>query len=308
MKKQALLIVIVGMTLISPLQAFAFNLGIAGEFNAFILGDFRSNSDTEGRLAVGGNVNLQGYSVGDRLSDDEKAAHPDTLVVGGNLDFTNGTVYGNAVVRGNANLNSVDVQGELKERQGSIDFDSEAVSLRNKSLELSLLEANGTLNSQYGGLYLSGDGTSDMQVFEIHGEDLLSAHTLELKDIADDATVILNVSGDYSGFSNMGMNTLANFSDNVLFNFFDAEELLINGVGVEGSILAPFARVSANNGQLEGTMVAASVDGSMEYHHNPFTGGALPLPAPIPEPSTFLLLAAGVIGLFSVKSCLKRWV
>ena len=40
-------------------SASALDLGTAGDYNAFIFGNFTSqNSDTEGRLAAGGNVSL----------------------------------------------------------------------------------------------------------------------------------------------------------------------------------------------------------------------------------------------------------
>lgn len=71
-------------------------LGIAGVYNVFILGDITTVSDTEGRFAAGGNVNLTNYSVGDRLTAAEVSL-TDTLVVGGNLTFNGGTVYGNIV-------------------------------------------------------------------------------------------------------------------------------------------------------------------------------------------------------------------
>lgn len=71
-------------------------LGIAAVYNVFILGDITTVSDTEGRFAAGGNVNLTNYSVGDRLNAAEVSL-TDTLVVGGNLTFNGGTVYGNIV-------------------------------------------------------------------------------------------------------------------------------------------------------------------------------------------------------------------
>lgn len=47
--------------------AAAAPLGLAGSYNSFIFGDFHGSSDTEGRLAVGGDAYLEHYSVGDKL-------------------------------------------------------------------------------------------------------------------------------------------------------------------------------------------------------------------------------------------------
>ena len=72
------------------------DLGIAGKFNAFILGDMQGyHSDVEGRLAVGGNLTLENYSIGKQLPNSSGAR--DDLVVGGKAEFENGRMYsGNA--------------------------------------------------------------------------------------------------------------------------------------------------------------------------------------------------------------------
>ena len=47
----------------------AINLDGAAPYNLFVLGDVnKSNSDTEGRLAAAGNVTLENYSIGDRIT------------------------------------------------------------------------------------------------------------------------------------------------------------------------------------------------------------------------------------------------
>src|SRR6185295_12199182 len=64
-----------------PLACVPQPLGTAGGFNLFVLGNLtQSGSDTEGRMAVGGNATLASYSVGARLT-----GASDVLVVGGNL-------------------------------------------------------------------------------------------------------------------------------------------------------------------------------------------------------------------------------
>ena len=61
------------------------------------------NSDTEGRMAAGGNVSLTNYGVGSGLSDGFSGS---SMVVGGNLFYRNGQIKaGDVSVGGTADLN-----------------------------------------------------------------------------------------------------------------------------------------------------------------------------------------------------------
>ena len=75
------------------------DLGPARSYNGFFFENFTSNnSDTQGRLAMGGTGALNNYSVGDQL---DAGTAGDVLVVQNNLSFPNGRVYfGNILVGG----------------------------------------------------------------------------------------------------------------------------------------------------------------------------------------------------------------
>jgi choice-of-anchor A domain-containing protein len=74
-------------------------LGAMDDFNVLTFGDFHSSSDVEGKLAVGGNAFLSSFSVASHLN--ASANGTDTLVVGGNLNYTGGSVaYGNLACGG----------------------------------------------------------------------------------------------------------------------------------------------------------------------------------------------------------------
>ena len=87
--------------LVAP--AHASILGVAGEFNGFVFGNLTSHGqDTEGRLAVGGNLVASSYAVGSGgIGPAVPITNPrtDVLVVGGDLNAqTNWQVFnGNAV-------------------------------------------------------------------------------------------------------------------------------------------------------------------------------------------------------------------
>ncbi|MEC8373915.1 MAG: collagen-binding domain-containing protein, partial [Pseudomonadota bacterium] len=49
------------------------------------------------------------------------------------------------------------------------------------------------------------------------------------------------------------------YTNNILFNFVDADALSIHTVGVKGSVLAPYAELSFYNGHVDGNVIASSL-------------------------------------------------
>jgi choice-of-anchor A domain-containing protein len=273
----------------TPARAAFIDLGVAGDYNAFILGDFTSNSsDTEGNLAVGGNATMSSYSIGG------------SVVVGKDFSLTDGSIGGSVAVGGTTSLTRVGTRSRAAGGHAPLpfDFDAAASYLKNLSLSLGSAGANGSVGDNSGVLTLNGDNASPFQVFNLDGSTLLNANTLYFNQIADDATVLINVSGDISGLTGMGMLYPEAFSDKVLFNFYEADTLLLDGVGIRGSILAPNARVTGAYGEysgwgnIDGTLIAGSYNAHIEQHDVPFDPGT-----PVPEPGTFLITGLGLLGM-----------
>lgn len=265
-------------------------LGLADGYNTFIFNDFNGSSDTEGRLAVGGNATLDHYSVGDKLAADSG----DVLVVGGDLTFTGGRVYhGDAWIGGSANLPGYAIaDGTTHIGEGvPVDFAAAQLELTQLSQSLAAISANGNLTSAWGGMTLQGDNSSLLQVFEVAGSDLASLNNLAITDLAAGATVVINVTGTVSGLTNMGMWSFEGIRDQVLFNFADAELLNFGGVAIEGSVLAPKATINASWGVIWGTTVANNWNGPMQQNNAPFTGELPPPTVTVPEPRMLFLAA-----------------
>jgi hypothetical protein len=81
----------------------------------------------------------------------------------------------------------------------------------------------------------------------------------------------------------------------ILYNFYEATSLTIAGIGVQGSILAPWADTFFDDGHIDGNLIAKSLRGAGEGHNRLFDGN-LPV-QPVPEPATLVLLGSGLCGL-----------
>jgi hypothetical protein len=120
------------------------SLGVAGAYNVFAMGDLTaSSSGVGGRMASGGNASLASYSVGAELLATGEA----TLVVGGDLTFTAGSVHnGAAIYGGTASLSNV--SGDFAPGT-AVDFAAAGSYLRDESRRLSAMRVNGAASLQY---------------------------------------------------------------------------------------------------------------------------------------------------------------
>lgn len=306
--------------------AAASPLGIAGGYNEFILTDIDlSDTDSFGGVAAGGNVTFKNVSVASRV---ETPLPDGDLVVGGDLYFGAGSVgyfdpldpdnpaykQGAIVVGGTATLGTTN--GGTNVGFGSltygqpIDFDAEWDHLTGRSASWSALPANGTTDILFDGDVISLTGT----------DPLLNVFSLDAADIGQDigfkfyapetSTLLVNVSGNAAALQHFGFffNDLEGDKDidglfpddRILYNFFEADTLVISGIEVHGSILAPHAMVNFYDGHIEGNLIAWALAGDPtgEFFggeaHDEYFDGDLP---PVAEPSILVLIGCGLVVL-----------
>jgi len=275
-----------------PPQDMVMDLGVAGDFNAFICDDFTStSSDSHGRLAAGGNITIDSYGVATRLS-----SQPDTptLIAGGDLSYGQGKVFvGSGIAGGSvSNVNQTVVygleQGATIEGNTAIpiDFEAQFAGLRQLSANLARAQSTGTIEYKYGGIYITGDCSSDTQVFNLDGATVLNSNHINLSCVPNDSTIIFNIDGLTAGFKNIGLSQFHNQAPQILYNFHEAETVELTHVGIEGSVLAPLAHFDNPRGQVNGSIVAKSWDGPMELHHFPFVGSFKSVLSNLPDPET----------------------
>lgn len=279
----------------------ALNISEAQDFNLLVWNNATLlNSDIEGRAAVGGNASFNSYSIGTHITGG--TALDGAFVVGGNLTAGHGQVYNGSIYVGGTyagpgyNLNSAPssvTQSNLGAAGLPFDFAAAQAALTAKSQTFGAALATGDSDVLWSTLTFTGTDTN-LNIFNIDALTLASVSSLVL-DVTAGSHVLINVSGTSANFSSMG---LAGFdSNNTLFNFFEASSLSMSGIGVIGSILAPYADVNFISGQMNGQLVAKSFGSSGELHSHFFNNQAEP-PVSVPDTaSTALLLALGLLGL-----------
>ncbi|MEJ6007782.1 choice-of-anchor A family protein [Paucibacter sp. AS339] len=321
------------LLLASSAHAAVIDLGAAQGFSGFFFGNVNAASDVEGRLAVGGDL-TSGFDIGYRNPYGSSAP---SLIVKGGVSLTNaggsktGSIYNGPTTNIDTNAsigpsNAEWVPGKLKtgdivygtsliasdwqyraatQNANYLNFDAAKTQLGALSTNLSARTANGKWEDLGGsqGLKLTGDGSTNPQVFNLGNASLKSG--LQLQNIKAGTQVIINSSltvvdfGGFVGYGALGKTQFdpandqqASFRDSIIYNFSSATSLNV-GTFVNGSVLAIKADV-IGSGHLEGTLIANSLsagpNGTLELGYEPFKG----ITTQVPEPMSYALMLAGL--------------
>lgn len=254
------------------------NLYGANDFNVFILNNYSAqDTDSERKVAVGGNINLTNYSVASHLPKEDSPY----LIVGGKIDITGGSNNGTTVISNSKNV----INYTMTNYNGSvispiegtpIDFNSVSSYLKCYSDFLGKYQTNSSY--ELSGNILTIKGTdSNINVVTISSQVLSSASEIILL-FPENSTLIINVTGDFIQFPSAAIIVNNNNppTDNeikhILWNFPDATKFTASGVQIDGTVLAPNANSYLNDGNLQGTIISYNLNGGMEFHNYPFQG------------------------------------
>lgn len=269
----------------ATLNAAPYDLGVAGDYNLFVWRDLtQPSSDTEGKVAVGRNANLNNYSIGDKLP--QSNGTEDVFVVGRKVTWGSGAVYGGNVVYGKfkdwgAQVSIVD--GTIR-KDTVIDFVAAKNYLQSLSMTLSAYNVNGTTTLD--GVNLTLTGTDPfLNTFYVTANQINAQQSLTI-NAPNGSVVLVNVNGNNIEWKG-GLHVYGTTMQNVLFNFYRATNLTIRNIDVTGSVLAPKATVDFTSGVQNGQMMAKSVTGQGQFNNVPFIGN-VPIDPYLPNTAEIL--------------------
>jgi choice-of-anchor A domain-containing protein len=301
-----LLPVLLGTSVLCSAHAAAptIDLGLAAGYSGFFYGNVSKVIDVEGRLAVGGDLYTNGLSVGYRTPFGVTGP---SLVVGHDVSLTGGDIFtGPATnvntnasegpiteyqkekgygVFGGAKVGSSDYH-DLRQQTGVVDFAAAKTQLTKLSADLNNTAANGTVELKWGGIYLTGDNSSDLQVFNVNSSQL---GNLVLENVKSTASVVINVTGGgMVTFSGGQDGQMVSMRDRLIYNLVNATDISMSTYAY-GTVLANNAVLSAGSGHLEGNIIAKGMSTQVEIGYEP-----LHPTTPVPEPETYAMLLAGL--------------
>lgn len=254
-----------------------------------------SNTDAEGRVAVGGNATLSNYGVGASILPLPSSGSDASLVVNGDLNVSAGSnACGNTIVSPSSTV----INYTMGNPNGSlltatpIDFAEAERYLKCASIFWSGLVPNGTGSVVFGQLNLTGiDETLNIFRFDstnIYGTGLALNQLNGINIIAPaGSTILITVDGPnilYGSYQIFRNGIAASRADahKILWNHPDALTWSNSTTSIYGSVLAPFAAATTTFSQINGNIVFESFTGNAESHNELFTGE-------LPEPTVCLL-------------------
>ena len=264
----------------------AVNFGLANEYNVFVFDNMNlSNTDAEGRVAVGGNVTLSNYGVGAGIVPLPPAGTDPSFVVDGDINVSAGSnASGNTIINPTSNV----ISYTMGNPNGSfitgtpIDFIEAKRYLTCASQFWSTLQPNGSGKVIFNQLNLTGTDEI-LNIFNFDASDIyntgIALNQLNgINIIAPvNATILINVLGtniqygSYQIFRN-GVAASRENARKIVWNYPEALTWSNSTTAIYGSVLAPFAAATTTFSQINGNIIFESFVGNAESHNELFIG------------------------------------
>jgi choice-of-anchor A domain-containing protein len=235
------------------------------DYTVFVLQNYSGGRDVKGKVAAGGNITLTDFSVGLDVPANNVAQ---TLVAGAKLTLARGSVWGPAFYGTTYSGDATVTYHRGTVAKGTpINFATRFTELRNLSTKLATLTPTGTTTRSTGYIVLAMTGTNPkVNVFEVNTSDINGINQMAISAPAN-SLVVINVRGTSATVQNFGFALSGGITaSGILYNFMEATTLNAGSIGIQGTMLAPYANVTFNNGAWDGGIYALSLTGNAEGH------------------------------------------
>jgi choice-of-anchor A domain-containing protein len=247
--------------LLALLAAFPASAALSsGDFQVFSLSSIAlRHGDFEGRTGAAADAGFTHFELGAK----EKVG-PATLIVGGSATLVDGSVLNGPSRGGDVRAGKKVRHWDVGEYGHFFEHSNDAAELAGVSDELledsaslAALAPNASESWSWDDvrrmriLVLAADPDAARSVIEMTADSLAAARAVILTVPAGRALVV-NVTGPSASLSDAKFEQEG--AGGIVFNFHDANELMITGVAVPGVILAPRAKTSFFSGQIDGRL------------------------------------------------------
>lgn len=307
-------------TMSSAQASSAYNLGVAGNFSAFVFGDMTvtGSTDTDHSVAAQGNFTASTWTAAQKGATYSTGGKEWALVVGGNVNWSNGSVIdktestyvgGTLTVSGpyNPTLGPVQQGGT-----SPVDFAAAKAQLLAESNRLLGISATGTTlygtaksGGWNGGIYLQGSNKA-IEYLTLDSSKITTGNIFQQLSLdsgfAAGSTIVINIIGSATDIALGNLNSLLGFTGHeTLFNFAsNISKITLGSLTGDTSILALNAVLTDNGGNIDGTVIAKSFTGSAQLNGGHASSSSNSTTT-VPEPGSLALVALGLLGIVSIQ-------
>lgn len=247
----------------SPAPAACQDLGpVAPDFGVFLRTAYSaSNTQLEGRLAVGGSANLSNWAAGTALPPDPARLD---AIVGGDLSVANSRLPNGSATYGRTLVGTLPApNGTVRRAPPPFSIGSAMTELEVRSVALGQIVPTGTVSGPAAGTLTMSGSDPGRNVFTLAATTLQSAQRIEIR-VPAGSTALVNVTGStYSTVQDVQLTSVetAAGASRTLWNFPNANALQIGpGVAWQGTVLAPFAGIRLPpRGSVAGQVIGRSL-------------------------------------------------